>query len=788
LQRFGAFARPDDKTSAEEDRMQAVHEQEIGAHRKRVEDPRLVCGEGQYVDDLRLPGTVDVAFARSAYGHALITRVDLSAASQAPGVLAVWDGAHLKDLPRVPNNVPFPEKHVSPLPPLAVDRVTLAGYPIAAVVASNRYAARDAADLIEIDYDPLPVVTSAERALEADAPILWPELGTNVAYHFQKEGGDVEGVFANADRTMSLRLQHPRLSQVPMECRAILAHYDREQDFLTVWRSTQSPFASRGMLASVLGRSEDTIRVIAPDVGGAFGAKSAMYPDELTAVLLAMELGVPVRYIATRMEDQLLMLQGRDQVNLVDVAYQNDGTITGLKVKTIHNVGGVLLHPMATPPGRVADYATGAYRIKAFRAEAFAVYTNTSPVGPYRGAGRPEAAYIAERGIEEVARTLGLDPIEARRRNFIQPDQFPFRTPQGSLYDSGDYDLATRKALEIVGYDALREEQKRARERGELLGIGIATTIEISGFGNEYGSVEIQSDGSVIARTGSSSHGQGHETSFAQVVADRLGVPFEKVKILHGDTAQTPRGGGTGGSRSLVVGGGAMFRASDKVAEKAIRVAAAVLEVSPEDLSYVRGGVEVQGAPEQRIELAQIAEAAERGVGLPEGERGLKDDIQFEVDGAAIPFAATVAVVRIDRDTGRVTIERCVAVDDIGTVVNPLIVDGQVAGGLTQGIGEALYEAMQWDEEGQPLTSTLADYAVPTAHMVPSYDLEMTVTKSPFNPLGAKGVGESGCVSAPPAIANAILDALAPLGVKDITMPFTSYKLWQAIHDAESRH
>jgi len=522
-------------------------------------------------------------------------------------------------------------------------------------------------------------------------------------------------------------------------------------------------------------------------VGGAFGAKSAIYPDELTVVLLAMELGVPVRYVATRMEDQLLMLQGRDQVNLVDVAYRDDGFITGLKVKTIHNVGGVLLHPQATPPGRVADYATGAYQVPAFRAEAFAVYTNTSPVGPYRGAGRPEAAYIAERAVEEVARTLGLDPIEARRRNFIRPEQFPFTTAQGSLYDSGDYELATRRALEMAGYERLREEQRQARERGELMGIGVATTIEVSGFGAEYGSVEIQPDGSVIARTGSSSHGQGHETSFAQVVADRLGVPFETIRVLHGDTSETPRGGGTGGSRSLVTGGGAIFKASDKVVEKAIRVAAAMLEVSPDDLSYVRGGVEVQGAPEQRLELSAIAEAAERGVGLPDGERGLKDDIQFEVDGAAIPFAASIAVLKIDRETGRVTVERFIVVDDIGTVVNPLIVYGQIAGGLTQGIAEALYETMVWDEDGQPLTSTLADYAVPTAHMVPTYSLDMTVTKSPFNPLGAKGVGESGCVSAPPSITNAILDALEPIAITDLSMPFTSYKLWRAIQAAEAK-
>lgn len=759
------------------------HAGEIGAHRKRVEDPRLLRGEGQYVDDLRLPGTVDVAFMRSAYAHALVKRVDLAAAQAHPGVLAAWDGARVKDVPRLLNTVAF-EKRVSPLPPLALDRVTLAGYPIAAVVATDRYTARDAADLIEVEYEPLPVVTSAERALEPGAPVLWPELGTNVAYRIAKEGGDVDGAFARAEHTLSLRLEHARLSQVPMEPRAILASYDRDRDILTVWRSTQAPFLNRRLLAVVLGRPEQSIRVIAPDVGGGFGAKSAIYPDELTAVLLAMELGVPVRYVATRMEEQLLMLQGRDMVNLADVAFTADGTITAIKVRSIHNVGGVLLHPAAAPPGRVMDYGTGAYRIPAYRAEAVSVYTNTSPVGPYRGAGRPEAAYLAERAVQEVARTLGLDEIEVRRRNFVPPDQFPYTTPQGSVYDSGRYEHTLAHALELAGYARLREQQREARAHGELLGIGVSTTVEISGSGAEYGSIEIRPDGSVIARTGSSSHGQGHETSYAQIVAERLGVPFERISVLHGDTAETPRGSGTSGSRSLVGGGSAMFRASDGVREKAVRVAAAVLEVSPADLDWVRGGVEVRGAPDQRLELGAIAEAAGRGIGLPAGERGLRDETDFKSEQGAVPFGACIAVVRIDRDTGFVKLERLVVVDDIGTVVNPVIVHGQVAGGLTQGIAEALYEQMVWDEDGQPLTATLQDYAVPVASMVPDYEMGMTETKSPFNPLGAKGVGEAGCVSAPPAITHAVLDALAPLGIRDLTMPFTPQKVWRAIRDA----
>ncbi len=769
--------------------MHVTATREVGAHRKRVEDPRLVQGHGQYVDDFRLPGTLEVALVRGTHAHARIRRVDLEAARNAPGVVAVWDGARVKDTPRLPNRVAIEEKHVSPLPVLAHEHVTMVGYPVAAVVATDRYLARDAAALVEVEYEPLPVVTSPERALEPDAPILHPSLGTNLAYHLVKEGGDVEGVFATAKHTLSLRLVHSRLAQVPMEPRGILASYDRDADLLTVWRSTQSPFGTRDGLSIALQRPAESVRVIAPDVGGGFGAKGSVYPDELVAVLLAMELGTPVRWVSTRMEDLQFTMQGRDQVNLVDVAFDDDGIMNGLKVRTIHNLGGVMMSPVAAPPLRVSDFATGAYGFRAHRAEGFGVYTNTPPTGPYRGAGRPEAAFVAERAVEEVARFLGLDRLEVRRRNFLRPDQFPYRTPVGSIYDSGNYERALDRALELVGYDHLREEQRQARDRGELLGIGIATTIEVSGQGFEFGSVEVEPDGTVVARTGSSSHGQGHETSFAQVVADQLEVPFERVRILHGDTADIPIGGGTGGSRSMVVGGSAVARAGQSVKQKAIRVAATLLEVAPDDLEYARGGVEVRGAPERRLELARIAEAAREGAGLADGEHGLRDEGQFQADGNAVPFAATIAVVRVDRETGRVQLERLVAVDDIGTVVNPLIVDGQVAGGLTQGIAEALYERIAWDEDGQLLTATLLDYAVPTAEMVPDYEMDLVETPSPFNPLGAKGVGESGCVSAPPAIVNAVLDALAPLGVdlSRLTMPLTSEKLWRAMREAEGR-
>jgi carbon-monoxide dehydrogenase large subunit len=747
---------------------------EIGAHRRRVEDPRLVQGRGSYLDDFRLPGTVDVAFVRSPYAHARVRSIDLGAARAAPGVLTVWSGEQVATVPRVPNRATVQDLKLSPLPPLAQDLVPFVGYPVAAVVASDRRLACDAADLVEVDYEPLPALSSAERAAESDAPLIYPAFGTNVAYRITNGSNpdQLDAAFARAEHTRSLRLVHSRVAAIPLEPRGILAHHDRAADHLTVWRSTQSPFLTRSLLAAVLRRPEDSIRVIAPDVGGAFGAKSALYPDELAVVLLALEVDAPVRWVSTRSEDFVLTGQGRDQVNLVDVAFSRDGHIEALRVRCIHNVGGVVMHPMATPPRRVVDYSTGAYRIPLCRVEAIGVYTNTTPTGPYRGAGRPEAAFLVERAIEEVARTLGLDPIEVRRRNFIRPDQFPYTTALGSTYDSGNYERALDRALELIGDD----DRPADRTDGRLRGVGIATTIEVSAQGQEFGSVEVEHDGSVIARTGSSSHGQGHETSFAQVVAAQLGVPFERVRVLHGDTAETPSGGGTGGSRSMALGGSGLVTAAEELKRRAVDVAAGLLEVSAADLVYADGGVQVVGVPERRLTLAEIA-----------GGDGLRADSMFKPTGDAVSSGTVIAVVEIDRETGHVHLERLVAVDDCGTVVNPLIVDGQIAGGLAQGIAEALYERVVFADDGQLLSGSLLEYAVPTAKMLPTFELDLVGTASPNNPLGAKGVGESGCVAAPPAIVNAVLNALAPLGIDTLEMPITSERVWRAIRAGQGR-
>jgi aerobic carbon-monoxide dehydrogenase large subunit len=761
---------------------------EIGTQRKRVEDPRLLRGEGQYVEDLQLPDAAEVAFVRSAYAHARIVSIDVAAAQTAPGVLAVWTGKQVSQLPRMPSRASNVRQHnLSPLPPLAETIVSMTGYPLAAVVADDRRLAQDAADLIEVDYAALPTITSAELALAPDAPLVYPDFDRNLAYSVIKESGDVEGAFARAERTLHLRLAHSRLAQVPMEPRGIAAHYDRQTDRLTVWRSTQSPFLTRSTLSAVLGRPEASIQVIAPDVGGAFGAKSGLYPDELATVLLAMSLDRPVRWVSTRSEDLVFTLQGRDQVNLVDAAFTDDGLITALRVRCIHNLGGVQMHPAAAPPTRVTDYATGAYRIANYRAEGLGVLTTTSPTGPYRGAGRPEAAFVAERTIEEIGRVLKLDPVEIRRRNFIQPDQFPYTNGAGSVYDSGNYERALNRVLELSDYARLRARQRQIRADAQndgrplpLFGIGLATTIEVSGQGQEFGSIEVESDGSIIARTGSSSHGQGHETSFAQVIADRLDVPFESVRVLHGDSDETPSGGGTGGSRSLVVGGGALAKSAAEIKKEAIQLAAGLFEVSADDLEYARGGVQIVGVPERRLSLAQIASAS---------AGGLRHDDVFVPAGDAVPFAATVAVVSIDRETGRIRLERLVAVDDCGKVVNPLIVYGQISGGLAQGVAEALYERMVFTDDGQLMTGNLLEYAVPKASMLPDWELDMVETISPNNPLGAKGIGESGCVAAPPAVVHAVLDALVPLGFDPlktpVDMPLTSEKVWQIIHALE---
>jgi carbon-monoxide dehydrogenase large subunit len=561
------------------------------------------------------------------------------------------------------------------------------------------------------------------------------------------------------------------------------------------------PFLAREGVAAVLGVPEEQLRVIAPDVGGGFGAK-AFYREDALAAHLSMRLGRPVKWVATRVDDMLSTLHARDMVSYAEAAVAGDGRILGLRVRTLANVGAYLLRHGPLPPLRMVNYPTGAYRIEHLDAEVLEVLTNTVPTGPYRGAGRPEATFLIERVVDAVAMELGMDPAEVRRRNFIPPDQFPYRTAGGVTYDSGNYARALDLALEMSDYPRLRREQAERRARGELVGIGLATYVEVSGGGWESGVVRLERGGTVTAITGASPHGQGHETTFSQVIADVLGVSPEQVTVQHGDTAIGPPGTGTFGSRSVLLGGSALHRAASEVRDALLRMASQRLEVAPEDLVLEHGGVHLRGVPDRAVSLRELAEAAYGALAAPTGtpgqaislrasaERvpevngapnGLEARVKFQAEGDAFPFGAYVAAVRVDPETARVEIERLVAVDDCGNAVNPLLVEGQLHGAIAQGLGETLLEEIVYDESGQILTSTLMDYAAPKADDMPPLAVDRTVTPSPFNPLGAKGVGEAGTVGSPPAIANAIVDALSPLGVRHLDVPITSERLWRVL-------
>ncbi|MER3397429.1 MAG: carbon monoxide dehydrogenase [Chloroflexota bacterium] len=756
----------------------------IGAPIKRVEDPRFITGGARYVADIRLPGTLSVAFLRSPYASARIRRLDISRARALPGVVAVLTGEDVAGLGEMPVNRVVAGMRVPPHPLLVRDRVRTVGEPVAAVVAETPALARDALELIDAEYEAGSAVVDPEEALKPGAPLVHPEFGTNVAYTFGQEGGDVEGAFARADRVVRLKIAHSRIAAVAMEPRGALAAYDPATGELTVWVSTQSVYNVRNALAAVLGIPDHRIRVIAPDVGGGFGSKGCAYREEVLTAHLARTLGRPVRWVATRSEDLLSTMQAREEVDYVEAAVTADGRLLGLKVESIYNLGAFLQLSTAIPPLRTPVYCVGAYDIPNVRSRVTAVFTNTIPTGPYRGAGRPEAAFVAERLMDTVARELGLDPAEVRRRNFIRPRQFPYRTATGVVYDSGNYEAALDRALELVGYNKLRREQARAREQGKFLGIGLATYVELSAQGWESGAVRVEPSGRVTVLTGAVPHGQGHETTFSQLVADQLGVPVENIRVRYGDTAAVPVGIGTFGSRSAALAGSALVVAAERVKQKALQVAAHLLEASPEDLVYEGGKIFVRGAPGQAVTLEQVARAAYSRAPVPGIEPGLEATAYFQAPQESYSFGAYVAVVKVDPETGVVRLEKMVAVDDCGRVINPLLVEGQVHGGLAQGIGQALLERIAYDENGQLLTGSLLDYALPRADDLPVFIVDKTETPTPNNPLGVKGVGEAGTIGAPPAVVNAVVDALAPLGVRHIDMPLTPERVLRAIVEA----
>jgi len=756
----------------------------IGASIRRVEDPLLVTGKGCYVDDVQLPEMLHMALLRSPYPHAKIISINTSAAKSMPGVLEVVTGADLSERLNVPALPMVPGMKIPPHPLLARGAVHAAGTPVAAVVAQSRAIAQDAASAIEVEYESLPSVVDAEKALDPGAPLAREELDSNICYTITKKGGDVEKAFAEAEHIVRMHIASPRLVAMAIEPRGVVAKPEPTGD-LTVWISTQSPHRVRADLATAIGFPEHRIRVIAPDVGGGFGSKGPLYQEYALASYLALKLGRPVKWISTRSEDFVTTNQGRDQAMTSELALKRDGTMLGLKVRVVANLGAYLQSNTAGPPQRMMAMAPGCYQIRNCHVEVVAVFTNTVSTGPYRGAGRPESVLNIERLIDKAARDLGIDRLEIRRKNFIRPEQFPYRTGVNVEYDSGDYEKSLAEALRLSNYEELIRRRDEARARGELVGVGVSTFVEPSGgAGFESGTVRVERTGEITVLTGSSSHGQGHETVFAQVAAEKLRVSMDHVAIRHGDTLAVQQGVGTFGSRSAVMGGGALAIAIQRVIEKARRIAAYLLEAAPEDIVQADGGFAVAGVPDRMITWRQIAAAA-YGRPVPGIEPGLQETVFFDPRREAWGFGAHVALVRIDRETGTPKLEKLVLVDDCGVIINPMIVEGQVHGGVAQGLGEAFREQMLYGDEGQVLTGSLMNYAVPRASDVPPLILGETVTPNPFNPLGVKGVGEAGCNGAPPAVANAVMDALAPLGIDHIDMPYTAPKLWEAIRGAK---
>ncbi|MDR7519710.1 MAG: xanthine dehydrogenase family protein molybdopterin-binding subunit [Armatimonadota bacterium] len=779
----------------------------FGASIKRREDPRLITGEATFLEDIRLPGMLHAAILRSAHAHARIKAIRTSRAARAQGVVGVFTGRDFADLNPLPcawqaggvkNNVNTPRV-------LEIDRVTFTGAGIAVVVAEDPYAAEDALALIEVDYEPLPVVVDPEEAIRPGAPQLHENAPNNICMDWSCGDREAtEQALRAADVVIRQRLINQRLIPTPIEARGAVAQYFPATGEYTVWMTSQCPHIMRLLMSAfVFGIPETKMRVISPQIGGAFGSKIYLYPEYCLVAALAKKVGRPVKWLETRKENYVATTHGRDHITDLEVGARADGTVVALKVKTLANLGGILstIAP-GIPTTLYGRMLSGAYRIPHISCNVVGVYTNTGMVDAYRGAGRPEATYVVERAMDLVAHKTGLDPAEVRRRNFIPPEAFPY-DPVGILaglkYDSGDYDKTLRRALQMAGYEAFRREQAQARQQGRYLGLGLSTYVEICGVapsawiglpGQGWGAglwesanVRVHLTGKVVVTTGSQSHGQGHETTLAQLVADELGVPVDDVIVQHSDTLGTPFGYGTYGSRSAAVGGVAVHMSLQKIKDKARRLAAHLLEAAVDDVVFEGGRAYVRGAPDRAKTIQELALAASVGYNLPAVMEPFFDETSYyDPPNCTFPFGAHVCIVEVDPDTGRVKILRYIAVDDVGRVINPLIVDGQVQGGIAQGVAQALWEGAVYDRNGQLLTATMMDYAVPKAGFFPRFELDRTVTPSPTNPLGVKGAGETGTIASTAAVVNAVMDALAPLGVTHLDMPLTPRRIWQAIH------
>jgi len=760
----------------------------IGASLKRVEDDALLRGAGRYLDDVRESGTLHLAFVRSPHPHARIRGIDASAALARPGVVAMLTLADLEGAAFEEPTGP-PGARLRGPTPLAADVVRFVGEPVAALVAVSAALAEDATALVDVDYEPLPSAGRIEEAMQPGAPKVWEDLPDDVCFRVRQVEGDVDGLFASAAHTVSVRIRRHRVCGVPLEPRGVLARPEPGGG-LTIWISSQMVQRIRASLCAALGLDREKVRVIAPDVGGAFGVKAGVNREELVVAKAALTLGRPVTWVSTRMEDFLSTQQARDQLDEAEGAFDAEGHLLALRIKTHAAVGAYSPAGNTNLLARMILFSAGPYRHRAQDVEVTGLYLHANHSGALRGAGRPEATTLGERIMEAASRALGIDPVEIRRRNFIQPHEFPWANPGGTTYDSGDYPGLLDHALEVAEYDALLRERDARRKEGELVGVGLATFVEMTGLGPETGRVVAGPDGSIRAYTGAHSQGQAHKTVFPQIVATLLGVPYASIGLYQADTALVPEGTGTFGSRSTVSAGGALATSCAQLRERALALAAEAFEVALSDLEWHEGGARLKGTPERRLSLAEIAGLAARRASegaAPAGAsaEGLEGATVFDAKAEAVAdvmaSGAYVALVSVDRDTGRVTVEKLVAVDDSGTIVNPLIVEGQIHGSMAHGMGEALWERMVYDAEGYVLTGSLLDYPLATAHMLPSWTTGHVVTPSPQQPFGAKGAGEAGNIGAPPAIVNAVLDALSPLGVTSVDQPLHDERIWRLI-------
>jgi carbon-monoxide dehydrogenase large subunit len=770
----------------------------IGIPIERKEDQKLLQGQAQWVDNMHVPGTVFLGLVRSPYAHARIDGVDVAPALAHAGVVGAWSGADLADewqgsLPCA--WIPTEDANAPEHKPLAVDKARYAGDAVAVVAATSRGAAEDAAELVEVRYSPLPAVVEAEAALADDAPLVHDEFGTNRCYTWKLDAGEVERLFAEAAVTASGRYRQNRLIPNAIEPRAVFVTPLPASGEFTLWSTTQVPHIARVTLSGVTGIPEAKLRVIAPDVGGGFGSKLNVYAEEALALAIARRLGRAVKWTESRTEGYVSTIHGRDQIQEIELAATAEGKITAIRAKLVVGMGAYL--QLVTPgiPLLGAWLYGGAYAIEGYSFECTGVFTNTVPTDAYRGAGRPEATYAIERAVDTLARKLGKDPAELRRLNFIR--EFPATIASGLTIDSGDYQASLDVALEQAGYEDLREQQRARRSAGDpkRLGIGLSTYVEMCGLapsailgairygagGWDTGTIRCLPTGTVQVLTGSSPHGQGHDTAWSQIVADRLGYEIDEIEVLHGDTAVVPLGMDTYGSRSVTVGGVALYFAAEKIIDKAKQLAGHIMEVPAEQVEHTRGTF---SGPESSLTLKELAFAAWTAHNLPAGmEPGLEATYVYDPPNFSWPAGAHVAIVEVDTETGAADLLRYVAVDDVGVVVNPTIVDGQIQGGIAQGVAQALYEEAVYDDGGNLLTTNMVTYLVPSAAEFPRWELHRTETPSPTNPLGVKGVGETGSIAAPAAVMNAVVDALADDGIDDIPMPATPERVWRALEE-----